>query len=254
MRISVSLLPNLCDHDEAAYEPADVAVVIDVLRATSVMATALAAGAAEIITSREIQQAIQIGDCQSTRPLMCGERNCSLIPGFDLGNSPSEYQPERVSGRTLVLTTTNGTAAIETASAASDVITASFLNLSAVIAALANRHPIQLICAGTDGFISNDDILLAGAIITGCETRYQAITDGDAARLARDYWKLNCAADPSAEMTSPASAWIAAILRETRGGRNLIRAGFASDIDRCAQVDTLSIVPRLCRRNPFSFR
>ncbi len=254
MRISTSLLPNLCNHDEATYQPAEVAVVIDVLRATSVMATALAAGANEIITAGELQQAKQIGECQPTRPLMCGERNCTLIPGFDLGNSPSEYRPERVGGRQLVLTTTNGTAAIEAVSIASNVIIASFLNLTAVIEALAYHDPIQLICAGTDGFISNDDILLAGAIITGCEHRYQAVIDGDAARLARDFWNLNCPTAQSTGMTSPTSDWLAAALRETRGGRNLMRAGFESDIDLCAQVDTLSVVPRLRSRDPFSFR
>ncbi len=254
MRIATSLLPHVCDHTRDIDESPDVAVVIDVLRATSVMATAIAAGADQIITCREVEQAKSFADSQSTRPLLCGERNCVLIPGFDLGNSPAEYQPSKVAGKTLVLTTTNGTAAIESASSAKEVKAASFLNISAVIESLANCDLVQLICAGTDGFISNDDILLAGAIIARCETRYQSIADGDASLLARHCWNSQFPTDHFGDSILPPASLLAKALRETRGGRNLIRSGYQSDIELCSKLDSLSIVPRICGRNPISFR
>ena len=82
MRITTSLLPTVSD----GPQPTEAAVVIDVLRATSVMAAALGAGARQVITSREVDQARDIANRMEPRPLLCGERDCVLIPGFDLGN------------------------------------------------------------------------------------------------------------------------------------------------------------------------
>ncbi len=82
-------------------EHTDVAVVIDVLRATSVMATALAAGASQIVTCREISEAIVLASRITPRPLLCGERGCKPIDGFDLGNSPAEYTSAARSGSDL---------------------------------------------------------------------------------------------------------------------------------------------------------
>jgi 2-phosphosulfolactate phosphatase len=249
MRITTSLLPAVSD----CPEPTDAAVVIDVLRATSVMATALSAGANQIITCREVDTAIEIADRLDPRPLLCGERNCVLIPGFDFGNSPAEYTIDNVSGKTLVLTTTNGTAAIETAASAPQVVVASFLNLSAVVEALQSYQTIRLICAGTNGFLSNEDILLAGALIACCETRYGAGSDGDASILATQLWRSWFPVDryPADRLPNPDD--LTASMRETRGGRNLIRVGFERDIDRCAAVDSLTVVPRLCGQDPLTF-
>ena len=217
------------------------------------MATAIGAGAAEVITCREVDLAMEIANRIEPRPLLCGERDCVLIPGFDLGNSPAEYSAENVVGKTLILTTTNGTAAIETAASAPQVVVASFLNLSAVVELLQSYQSIRLICAGTNGFLSNEDILVAGALIFACETRYGAESDGDASILARQLWLSRFPADQYSDDHLPSASDLAEAMRETRGGRNLIRVGYEHDIRRCAEVDSLATVPRLCGRDPLTF-
>jgi 2-phosphosulfolactate phosphatase len=246
MQIITSLLPP--QDASSAIEPADVAVVIDVLRATSVMATALQAGAKRIITVGQIEAAIELADHLQPRPLLCGERQCVRIPGFDLGNSPAEYGPEQVQGKTLVLTTTNGTAAIERTGAATAVITACFLNFSAVVATLARYRTVHFLCAGTDGQITDDDVLLAGGLIVACEAQYGAHLINDDSQTAQQLWQREFGTD-----VIPTTAQLARFLRETRGARNLVRLGYESDIERCAQLDQLSVVPHLRGNKPHWF-
>ncbi|NND98613.1 MAG: 2-phosphosulfolactate phosphatase [Pirellulaceae bacterium] len=254
MRLSVSLLPDSTRIDELA----DVAVVIDVLRATSVMTTALANGAQQLITCQEIQQAHQIASQLDTSPMLCGERQCKPIDGFDLGNSPAQYDRSVVANRTLVLTTTNGTRAIAAATAAKRLIAASFLNLSAVVAQLQQADWVHLICAGTDGEVTAEDVLLAGGII-GQLRRGQSSPDqqavnqqavnlcGDEAILAYELWR-SWFADQI-----PNSASLSARLAETRGGKNLIHVGYQADLDRCAAIDTVSVVPERIASSPATF-
>ena len=140
MRIVTSLLPELMATKSAGT---DVAVVVDVLRATSVMTTAFGSGVKRIFTCCQVAEAVSLAeqientDQENQRPLLCGERSCKPISGFDHGNSPSEYTPERVRGQTLIMTTTNGTKAIEAAFSAKRLIAASFLNLPKVVETLA---------------------------------------------------------------------------------------------------------------------
>jgi 2-phosphosulfolactate phosphatase len=243
MQISTSLLPR----SGRISSLADVAVVIDVLRATSVMASALEAGAAQIITCREVAEARAIADQGSPRPLLCGERGCKPIDGFDLGNSPAEYVSARVQGKTLVLTTTNGTRAIDAAADAARMITASFLNFSAVIDQLRGTPCVHLVCAGTEGEITAEDALLAGAILCECETRYRAVWHDDESILAGQLWRSWF---PGADPTPHA---LSRRLRETRGGQNLLKAGYEGDLDRCAQMDSMSAVPERIGRSPTTF-
>lgn len=253
MRIRVSLLPP-ADSDATAT---DVAVVIDVLRATSVMAAAMHAGARRIVTCREVSEALQLARKTSPRPLLCGERGCVPIPGFDLGNSPAEYGADRIAGKSLVLTTTNGTQAIASATGAKGVIAASFLNLTAVIGFLAEAESIHLICAGTRGQITAEDVLLAGALACGCETRYGAAISDDESLLARQLWQSWF---PRSGGRSVDDRWLpdptnlSRRLRETRGGRNLVRVGYQEDLDRCAAIDSCPVVPRCDGMSPPTFR
>lgn len=249
MEIATSLLPR----PDRISESTDVAVVIDVLRATSVMATALAAGAARIVTCREISEARELAQRWQPDVLLCGERGCQPIEGFDLGNSPGEYVDSRVVNKTLVLTTTNGTRAIEAASDAGELITASFLNLSAVIDSLAVSERVHLVCAGTEGEVTAEDVLLAGAIVHECQRRYAAELSDDDSLLARQWWR-SCAPDSLAsDPAFPSGKELAQRLRETRGGRNLVRVGYQPDLMRCAAVDSVTAIPRRCSRAPASF-
>ncbi len=236
---SVSLTPSElspeCDLHQAC------SIIIDVLRATSVMATAGRSGVRRIIACENIHTAAQFADQAAIRPLLCGERHCKPIDGFDLGNSPAEYTPERVADRDVVLTTTNGTRAVHAAMRSRRLLAASFLNLDATVAAVRSEPHLQIVCAGTNGQISYEDVLLAGAIVdrlappelNGSEPSGHI---DDSARIAWSAWRQ---ADVN---TRP----LQQSLRHSLGGRNMVAAGFEADLERCAQVSTIDgIVERV---------
>lgn len=245
MRIATSLFSTL----SPPSSDSDIAVVIDVLRASSVMVSALGAGASEIRTCRTIDEARQLADDLSPRPLLAGERGCRPIDGFDLGNSPAEYIPQRVAGRCVVLTTTNGTVAIEAAHAARQLVIASFLNLSAVVETVLTAERVHLVCAGTDGYVTGEDVLLAGALIDRCE-RTETVTDlCDASVLARQLWHSWFGHQPA--VPDPQS--LSERLRWTQGGRNLARVGYDADLMRCAAIDSIGVVPQRISQSPSRF-
>src|ERR1017187_8958148 len=151
-----------------------ICVVFDVLRATSTFVTALHNGAKAIIPVSEISEALAIRKKQPD-VLLGGERNGVKIRAaqtggidFDFGNSPREYTPEKVRGKTIVSTTTNGTRALRACAGAQTVLAASFLNLTATAQFIRRLQPAQivLVCAGTRENIATEDVLAAGA---GCE-------------------------------------------------------------------------------------
>lgn len=147
-------------------------IVFDVLRATSTMVTALANGAAAILPVAEISEAIGLR-CKHPDALLAGEREgCrvgkSLTGGieFDLGNSPREFTPQTIQGRTIICTTTNGTRALRACEGAKQVVVASFLNLEATTDFVKRRQPrhLLLVCAGTGEGAALEDTLVAGAL------------------------------------------------------------------------------------------
>lgn len=216
-----------------------VAVVIDVLRATTVITHAIANGADQVVVFGDIESVRAMGN-GSPRPLLCGERACKPIDGFDLGNSPSEYSRDRVFGKRLVMTTTNGTRAAIAAVGFETIIAASFNNLSAVVEALANQPDVSILCAGTDGKVTEEDLLLAGAIVN----RLGYVGDDDAVNEARGLWLAFL--DMQISLTER--------LASTLGGRNLIAAGYEDDIRFCAQVDATEALPWVASRDPITFR
>lgn len=221
-----------------------VAVVIDVLRASTTILHALQAGCESVIPCLEVEAARALArSLPLGEALLGGERGGQPIPGFDLGNAPEEYTSERCRGRTLVFTTTNGTRAIHACVDADEVYLGGFVNLAA-IARLIERHlsgdrpqPVHLVCAGTDGQISFEDTLFAGALC-----RAVAYFQDQATPAGNDNALLAQAAAPRAYDQLPG------LLRQGAGGRNLIEIGRAADIDRAAQVDRFDLVARLDRR------
>ncbi|MFM9195860.1 MAG: 2-phosphosulfolactate phosphatase, partial [Planctomycetia bacterium] len=156
-----------------------IAVVIDVLRASTTIISALAHGAVAVQPVPTVDQARALsaacpgraGGSESSRALLGGERGGLRIDGFDLGNSPLEYSSDRVAGRRIVITTTNGTAALDAALPATEVLIGAILNRTAVaararsLAAMHGAPAIQLVCAGTGGEMTEEDLLAAGAIL-----------------------------------------------------------------------------------------
>ena len=151
---------------------ATACVVFDILRATSTFVTALQNGAKEIIPVSEISEAVAIRQ-QQPDVLLAGERDGVKIHAaqsggidFDFGNSPREFTPEKVRGKTIVSTTTNGTRALRACAGAKMILASSFLNLSATAKFLTKSQPgeILLVCAGTGEGVALEDVLAAGAL------------------------------------------------------------------------------------------
>jgi 2-phosphosulfolactate phosphatase len=230
-----------------------VAVVVDVLRATTVMVHALANGCESVIPCSEIQDAqVWASHLPPGTALLGGERGGLPIPGFDLGNSPGDYNREVCDGKTLVMTTTNGTRAIVASleAGADRLYIASFNNLTATAEELVvqflkkdHGHPIHIVCAGTEGFISLEDSLLAGAIVASL-TRGTVPEPGEASRLGND-----AALIVLLQWLGASHAFgerpLADLLKSGRGGQNVIRIGLEEDIKVAAEVDRFSIVAEL---------
>ena len=243
--LHVHLLPSLVQPEELADK---TVVVIDVLRATTTIVYALAAGASEVIPCLEIDEARNAAAAKPGTAILGGERGGKLIAGFDLGNSPTEYTREKVGGKTVVFTTTNGTRAMMRCRSARRVLIGSFVNFSALCRELASEPAVEIVCAGTDGEVTREDTLLAGAIVeelTRQDPHPGPLPEGegeiqfnDQAEIAADAWR---AAIGTLTGQSPLSSAI----RHSRGGRNLIEIGQENDIDIAAQLDKFDIVPEL---------
>ena len=200
-------------------------VVIDVLRATTTTVVALAHGCPSIIpveTPEEARQMARTRNC-----LLGGERDGLRIEGFDFGNSPLEYLPEKIAGRPIAFTTTNGTRAIRACSRSDALIAASFLNGRAVVRLLEQQaNDILIVCAGTRGKPSLEDTICGGMLLDRlCCAR---TTEAEAAVSEWDLHRSN----------------LAAMMKyESKHGGSLVELGFESDLDFAARLDAFDIVP-----------
>lgn len=216
-----------------------VAVVVDVLRATTAMVHALAAGCEAVIPCGEIDEArrearrFPIGSA-----LLAGERNGLPIEGFDLGNSPGSFTPALCRGKTVVMTTTNGTRAILASLEAERVLIGAFPNFAATVQALhLESRAVHLICAGTDGCISFEDSLLAGALAQHLKDMGAALRNDEAEIAAGAWSKIHNSlwfksGDPDAE-SNP----LVRYLSRGRGGRRVLELGLAADIEDAARLN-----------------
>lgn len=235
MKLEVFLTPG--EVTPAALADRTV-VVLDILRASSTIVEALNAGAKSVFPVASIEEALRLANTFGRdEVLLAGERRCVPIEGFDLGNSPREMTPERVEGKILVMTTTNGTAAMALTVNADKVLIGSMLNLEAVLAELrrTEAEPVFL-CAGRERHFALEDAACAGAF---------------AARLMEDdpdAWELNDGA--RAALTLAREFGTGEKLFElATGGRSIVEAGLAEDLAFCAQVDVRNVVPVLHERS-----
>lgn len=220
--------------------PGTVAVAIDILRATSTITTAMANGALRVFPCNTREEALRLSSEQTL--LLGGERKGLRIEGFDLGNSPFEYT-EDVRGRSIAFTTTNGTRAILAAAKADRILIGSFLNLSAIIECLrSERKPCHLICAGTDGFVTGEDVLFAGAVAHALNngSSGEVWTLNDAACIALAWWQAGVR-----NLNGPLDTELCQLFRETRGGQNLIEIGSDRDLEYCSRINLLQTLPEL---------
>jgi 2-phosphosulfolactate phosphatase len=213
-----------------------VCVVFDILRATTSMVTGLSNGAECIIPVGEISEALEL---RRTHPdaLLAGERDGQRIRGhltggidFDLGNSPREFSPEKVHGRTVIMTTTNGTRAIRACTGARTVLISSFLNLRATTHWLRDANPshLVLVCSGTADEPAFEDILAAGAICERIWPQYAGGHVSDSAEIARRIYPLM-------------QANLLDAMKHCRNGRRLFATPeLRDDVWLCVQRETVS--------------
>jgi 2-phosphosulfolactate phosphatase len=206
-----------------------VAIVIDQLRATTTITTALGSGATAVHAFGSLDAAIAGRDAESGPTLLAGEVRCVKPDGFDLGNSPEAFTPEKVRGRIVMLSTTNGTRALLRTQAAAMTLVGCLRNAAAVanVAADAGRD-VVLVCAGTGGEPTDDDTLTAGVLASAIE-RYAPAKFDETTRAAIAFGTKD----------------LEAFLRTTLGGRNLIDVHLGSDITFAAQLDAVSAVGRV---------
>ena len=160
MRVELHFSPHLID--ELALRDKSV-VVIDVLRASTTIAAALSNGAKEIIPVATIEAAVKIsGNLFGDVTLLGGERHGKAIPGFHLGNSPAEYSEERVRGKSIIFSTTNGALALAKARYARELLVCGFVNISTVVDFFrAQPHDFIILCSGNNGMLSMEDSVCA---------------------------------------------------------------------------------------------
>jgi 2-phosphosulfolactate phosphatase len=208
--------------------------VIDVLRATTTIAVALANGAAGVIPVAEPEDAIALGHrLGRDRVLFCGERNAERIDGFDLSNSPWSFGPEIVAGKTLIMTTSNGTRALRAVATAASVRAAALVNRLAVADALAHETgDITIVCAGNAESFALEDAIGAGALVDTLLTLVGDVELKDGARAAALLFRC-------------VSSRLAEAIASSDHAQDLSRKGFPSDVTRCAALDTLGVVPTL---------
>jgi 2-phosphosulfolactate phosphatase len=219
-----------------------IAVILDVLRASTTMITALAHGAARIVPVADVEAARRRAADSTPRALLGGERRGIRIAGFDLGNSPLEYTPAAVAGRTLVITTTNGTAALHACRDAREILVGGIVNRTAVAAAIRRlagpEERVHLVCAGTDGLVTAEDLLAAGAILDAAAAAESGDTLDDGARDAVASFRRVAAGDDRPRN-------LIAEFRRAPGGANLVALGMEADLAAAAAIDTCTAVPRL---------
>lgn len=208
-------------------------VVIDAVRASSTIAAAIANGARRVIPTVSVEEAVaRRASYLPEHALLGGERNGVGPPGFDLGNSPPEYRAEAVRGKTIILATTNGAPAVLACRTAHEVLVGAFVNLPAVVNALAQQEGnVLLVAVGCDGAPVLDDIVCAGMYVDRLQSLVAEAALSDTARLA---W---FAYQGYRERILDA-------LRNSPSGRDLIEIGLESDLAYCAQVGVCSSVPR----------
>jgi len=214
---------------------ARVVVVIDVLRASTSIATALANGARAVIpldSTDEVVMSAKAFDRSEVK--LAGERQMRPIPGFDLGNSPLEFTRETIEGKTVLLSTTNGTGAITALQGPRDVVIGSYVNFSAVLAmlrtAMRGGTDIAILCAGREKQFSLEDAACAGRFVHHAMRRRADVA-------------LNDAAFAGMLIDRRYSDNLMRLFSASAHGRALSEAGYGDDLAACAAIDSYPVIP-----------
>jgi 2-phosphosulfolactate phosphatase len=228
--LKINFLPTI---EQAARDSfaGTTAVVIDVLRFSSAVVAALEAGASRIIPVEDIETATRLADSGKRKTkLLAGERKGLPIEGFDLFNSPAEFTQRRVKGKTIIMTTSNGSRGVLLASKAARTIICSINNIGAVAGAVRDAEILSILCCGSEGRV--EDLYCGGLLLHEVADRVDMEALNDAGRLAMLL---------SREWDSAAQE----LLVGSDRGRELAAFGYGEDVLNCSRRDTSAIVPVL---------
>ncbi|MBK9246785.1 MAG: 2-phosphosulfolactate phosphatase [Ignavibacteria bacterium] len=236
MYINVLLTPT--ELPKSSENGERVAIVIDVLRASTTICIAFSSGVKAIIPSTSVEEAT--GIFQALPPsirLLGGERRGVKQPGFDIGNSPLEYTPEIVNGKIISFTTSNGTNALQLVRAADSIYIGSFMNLQALSEYIADNHSqsnseITIICAGSSGAFSLEDACCAGGYVGYLSSFIPTA-------------QLSDSAVASESLFSNYRDNLLGFLQSTTHGKSLRELGFSDDIECAADLNSLEVVPKI---------
>jgi 2-phosphosulfolactate phosphatase len=214
--------------------PGKTVIVIDVFRTTTVIVTALAHGAVSVYPAESVKEAKEKAqDMPAHSFLLAGERRAITIDGFHMGNSPFSFTKQKVEGKTIIMTTSNGTRAVKKGARCSRLFIASFLNLNAVSTAVLDKpDDVCIICAGTLGTFSLEDALCAGMILSVLEREVELQLD-DLGWIAK-----YAVSKKNLDLTE-------ALRQGSLAHRIMEETGYIDDVEYCLQIDTSEIVPEL---------
>jgi len=229
MKIDVLYSPVQADE---LFFTGKTTVVIDVLRASSTIITALKNGAKEVVPVGTVEFAVKVsGGIFGGQTLLGGERNTKKIEGFALGNSPSEYTTEIVSGKSIVFYSTNGSRAIVKAKYSTNLFICSFNNLKALAKHIKKlNEDVVVLCAGNNNFFSLEDSVCAGMLISELIAGNKTFELTDASTSALTLFKSF-------------GKNIFKLLSETDHGQLLINNGFEDDLKACSELDSTDVIP-----------
>lgn len=230
MKIDLHLIPNEVTEERLKDR---VVVVVDVLRSSTTICAALGAGAKEVIPAESTAAAIQLASLLSRDAiLLCGEKEGKLVEGFDLGNSPFEYTPAKVKGKTLVFGSTNGSPAIIKTRQARRTIICGFVNLDVVVKSLSKEtQPFAILCAGSLSEFAIEDAVCAGMMLVELQRKTSRKLD------------LNDGAVSAMILAERYRDSVPEVVANSHHGRYLARIGMQDDLLFCADVNRLPLVP-----------
>ncbi|MFL5600306.1 MAG: 2-phosphosulfolactate phosphatase [Gemmatimonadaceae bacterium] len=232
MRLDVFFTPSQVKPGDTSGR---LVTIVDVLRASTTVATALGNGAKTVIPLEGADEVIfRSKEFARSEIRLAGEQKMYPITGFDLGNSPQAFTRKAVEGKTLLITTTNGTRALLGVQGARDIVIASYVNFTAVLTmmkiAVSSNTDIAIICAGEEGSFTLEDAACAGRYVRAIPKRADAV-------------QVNDAASASVMIEKKYGDNIAKVFKESTHGQALEEAGFGDDLAACAKVDSYPVVP-----------
>jgi 2-phosphosulfolactate phosphatase len=232
LRLDVFFTPS---HVKSVDTVGRLVAIVDVLRASTSVATALGNGARTVIPVEGADEVImRAREFERSEIRLAGEQKMLPITGFDLGNSPQDFTREAVEGKTILITTTNGTRALLGVQGARDIVIASYVNFTAVLTlmkvAASSNTDIAIICAGEEGSFTLEDAACAGRYVRAIPKRSDSVSVNDAAAA-------------SVLIEKKYGDNIAKVFKESSHGQALQEAGFGADLAAAAEVDSYPVVP-----------